>query len=74
MRLLQRRRWLSAVAVCALTSLAPAATTPKVTFTDTKLKNGLRVLVVEDHVAPVVSIATRSSSSSVRTSSRFVSA
>jgi zinc protease len=57
MRLLQRRLWVSAVAICALTTLAPAATTPKVTFTDTTLKNGLRVLIAEDHVAPVVSIA-----------------
>ncbi len=29
----------------------------KVTFTDTRLKNGLRVIVAEDHVAPVFSIA-----------------
>ena len=34
-----------------------AATEPRVTFTDTKLKNGLRVIVSEDHVAPVYSIA-----------------
>ncbi len=59
MRLLQRRRrlWLSAIGICALTALAPAATTPKVVFTDTRLKNGLRVLIAEDHVAPVLSIA-----------------
>jgi zinc protease len=29
----------------------------KVTFTDTRLKNGLRVIVAEDHTAPVFSIA-----------------
>ncbi len=34
-----------------------AATPPKVQFTDTRLKNGLRVLISEDHVAPVFSIA-----------------
>ena len=55
---LQRRKWLlSAAGLCVLTALAGAATTPKVTFTDTKLKNGLRVIIAEDHVAPVVSIA-----------------
>ena len=55
---LQRRKWLlSAAGICVLTALAGAATTPKVTFTDTKLKNGLRVIIAEDHVAPVVSVA-----------------
>jgi zinc protease len=48
--------WLSLAGVCALTALA-SATTPKVTFTDTTLKNGLRVIVSEDHVAPVFSLA-----------------
>jgi predicted Zn-dependent peptidase len=64
MRLLERRLWLSAVAISALTAIAPAATapkvpasTPKVTFTDTRLKNGLRVIIAEDHVAPVLSVA-----------------
>ena len=33
-----------------------AATPPKVQFTDTSLKNGLRVLISEDHTAPVFSI------------------
>ncbi|MBI4501569.1 MAG: insulinase family protein [Gemmatimonadetes bacterium] len=37
--------------------LAATATAPKVTFTDTRLKNGLRVIVAEDHNAPVFSIA-----------------
>ena len=57
MRFLRRRLWLSALWICALTTLVPAATTPKVSFTDTRLKNGLRVLIAEDHVAPVISIA-----------------
>jgi predicted Zn-dependent peptidase len=57
MRVLQRRLWLLAIGICALTALGSAATTPKVTFTDTKLKNGLRVIISEDHVAPVFSIA-----------------
>jgi zinc protease len=57
MRVLQRRDWFSAGVFCALTTLVSvAATTPKVTFTDTKLKNGLRVLIAEDHSAPVFSI------------------
>jgi zinc protease len=48
--------WLSLAGVCALTALA-SATTPKVQFTDTRLKNGLRVIISEDHTAPVFSIA-----------------
>ena len=57
MQVLQRRMWLWAVAICTLTTVGSAATTPKVTFTDTTLKNGLRVIIAEDHVAPVFSIA-----------------
>jgi len=34
-----------------------AATTPKVDFTDTRLANGLRVIIAPDHHAPVFSIA-----------------
>ncbi len=34
-----------------------AATAPPIKFTDTRLKNGLRVIVSEDHTAPVYSIA-----------------
>jgi zinc protease len=41
-----------AVVVCA-----SAAEKPSVTFSDTKLKNGLRVIVSEDHTAPTVSVA-----------------
>jgi predicted Zn-dependent peptidase len=41
-------------AVFAAVTLAP--TLPKVTFTDTRLKNGLRLIVAEDHNAPVYSI------------------
>ena len=36
---------------------AAAKTTNGVTFKDYKLKNGLRVLLVEDHTAPVISLA-----------------
>jgi zinc protease len=34
-----------------------AVAAPRVQFTDTKLKNGLRVIISEDHTAPVFSIA-----------------
>src|SRR3984893_14681056 len=49
------------LAAAALAALAIAASlsaaTSRVAFTDTKLKNGLRVIVSEDHVAPVFSVA-----------------
>src|SRR4029077_498919 len=35
---------------------AAAATQPSIKFTDTTLKNGLRVVISEDHVAPVLSV------------------
>ena len=34
-----------------------AASNPKIEFTDTRLKNGLRVIISEDHTAPVFGIA-----------------
>jgi zinc protease len=43
---------LSAGAVLGLA----AQSVPKITFTDTKLKNGLRVIISEDHSAPVFAI------------------
>src|SRR5262249_52949818 len=43
------------VGVCLGVSLGAADTTIK--FTDNHLKNGLRVIVSEDHTAPTVSIA-----------------
>ena len=46
----------SLCAVCAWGSLS-AATTPKVEFSDTRLANGLRVIIAPDHHAPVFSIA-----------------
>jgi predicted Zn-dependent peptidase len=42
--------WIGAASLAAVTA-------PTVKFSDTKLKNGLRVIVSEDHVAPVFSIA-----------------
>src|SRR5205814_10294559 len=49
---------LAAAAMAAL-GLAGSlsAATSRVAFTDTKLKNGLRIIVSEDHVAPVFSVA-----------------
>ena len=46
---------LLAAAVMAATLVA--APVSKVQFSDTRLKNGLRVIIVEDHTAPVFSIA-----------------
>ena len=34
-----------------------AITVPTIKFTDAKLKNGLRVIISEDHAAPVFSVA-----------------
>jgi predicted Zn-dependent peptidase len=34
-----------------------AAPGPGITFTDTKLRNGLRVIISEDHTAPTISVA-----------------
>jgi predicted Zn-dependent peptidase len=45
---------LLAVAMAATIVAAPVS---KVQFSDTRLKNGLRVIIVEDHTAPVFSIA-----------------
>ncbi len=41
----------------ALGAVARAAAPPKVQFTDARLNNGLRVIISEDHTAPVFSIA-----------------
>ncbi len=45
------------VSLLVLTASAQQARKIKVDFKDVKLKNGLRVLLVEDHNAPVVSVA-----------------
>ncbi len=61
-----RARFLRVAAVAALlatplvaarTPTPPAGPPADVTFTDTRLKNGLRVIISEDHTAPVFSIA-----------------
>jgi predicted Zn-dependent peptidase len=50
---------LSAVLAFALTAFAQQAPSalPKIKFTDTRLDNGLRVVISEDHYAPVYAIA-----------------
>jgi predicted Zn-dependent peptidase len=50
-------RPLAVVAAALATALTIGAAAPGVQFTDHKLKNGLRVLIAEDHSAPVFSIA-----------------
>ena len=48
----------SLVALVALaTHGVAAAPVNKIQFTDTKLKNGLRVIISEDHSAPVFAVA-----------------
>jgi zinc protease len=42
-----------AAAAVSLSAITP----PSVKFTDTRLKNGLRLIVAEDHIAPVFSVA-----------------
>ncbi len=51
------RRYMLAVAAAAVAAVTLQAATPKIVFTDTKLKNGLRVIIAEDHHAPVLSVA-----------------
>ena len=51
------RRLLTVAVAVALGGSPAAITPPTIKFSDTKLKNGLRLIVAEDHVAPVFSIA-----------------
>ena len=53
-----RTRMLLAVTVVVVLAVTlHGLTVPKVSFTDTRLKNGLRVIVSSDHAAPVVSVS-----------------
>ena len=59
---MKRTRILPAVLiVAALAVTLRAVTIPKVEFTDTKLPNGLRVVISADHAAPVVSMVVNRS-------------
>jgi predicted Zn-dependent peptidase len=49
-----RRLAVVAIVVAVATGATPIK---KIEFTDTRLKNGLRVIIAEDHSAPVFSIA-----------------
>ena len=58
--MINMRKWLSACVAFALLAAAVAAgqtRIPNVNSKETRLKNGLRVFTVEDHSAPVVSLA-----------------
>jgi zinc protease len=57
MRTVKTILMLSLVFLLVVTSTAQQPRKIKVDFKDVKLKNGLRVLLVEDHDAPVVSVA-----------------
>jgi predicted Zn-dependent peptidase len=48
---------ITAIAIAALFLLAPAAQAQAVKFTEHKLKNGLRIILSEDHSAPTYSIS-----------------
>jgi zinc protease len=48
---------LSAIATAGLVVVTAATPIKKIQFTDTKLKNGLRVIISEDRSAPVVAVA-----------------
>jgi zinc protease len=52
-------RLISAAILTAALAAGAAPPAYKVVFSDTKLKNGLRVIVSEDHSAPTVSIAVQ---------------
>jgi zinc protease len=57
-----KQRFLIGLLVCALLSAGSILAVPKegtvrVAFKETKLKNGLRVITVEDHSAPVVALS-----------------
>ena len=52
-----QRLGLALVAALAGAATLAAQSAPRVAFTDTKMKNGLRVIISEDHFAPVYAIA-----------------
>jgi predicted Zn-dependent peptidase len=52
-----KRLVLAFLGAAVLATTVGAVTAPSVKFTDEKLSNGLRLIVAEDHVAPVFSIA-----------------
>ncbi|HJR59910.1 MAG TPA: pitrilysin family protein [Vicinamibacterales bacterium] len=57
MKASQRRPAAAGLVILVATLGLAAQSVPKITFTDTKLKNGLRVIISEDKTAPVFAIA-----------------
>ncbi|MEZ5319450.1 MAG: pitrilysin family protein [Vicinamibacterales bacterium] len=56
--MLRTFRWFaSAATVAAGVTAVVLAQAPRVTFSDTRLDNGLRVIIAEDHSAPVFAVA-----------------
>jgi zinc protease len=53
----RRRSAVGLVTLLVAAASLGAQTAPKITFTETKLKNGLRVIISEDRTAPVVGVA-----------------
>ena len=51
------RLLLAVLFLVSFAAIVAAITIPKVNFTDTRLKNGLRVIISPDRAAPVVSVA-----------------
>jgi len=51
------RRSFVALAVAAAAAVPLGAADTTIKFTDYRVKNGLRVIISEDHTAPTVSIA-----------------
>src|SRR6185503_15392398 len=57
MKIIKSSLVLSLASLLIVTAIAQQPRKVKLEFKDVKLKNGLRVLLVEDHSAPVVSVA-----------------
>lgn len=57
MKIIKSSLVLSLASLLIVTAIAQQPRKVKLEFKDVKLKNGLRVLIVEDHNAPVVSVA-----------------
>src|SRR5499427_9474914 len=53
----RRSQWILAACFLFALLVPVGAAAPRVAFTDTKLQNGLRVIISEDHTAPVFSVA-----------------
>ena len=56
MHVFARRSAAAGLAVVLMALGLSAQTVPKITYSDTKLKNRLRVIISEDHSAPVFAI------------------